>query len=79
MSLCDKWHWQDISSKWHKCLCHPTPPPHTHALEGKETKNRTLECKENGQILKISDHKNGQIFKISDRKNVNKAKIIAQK
>ena len=38
----------------------PSTPPtsQTHPLESKETKNTTLECKENDQMLKISDHKN---------------------
>ena len=35
-----------------------TPPTHTHTLESKVTKDSTLKSKENGQILKISDHKN---------------------
>ena len=35
-----------------------TPPPHTHPRQQKKHKTSTLECKENGQILNISDHKN---------------------
>ena len=31
---------------------------HTHTIECKETKNSTLECKENGQMMRISHHKN---------------------
>ena len=37
------------------------PPSHIHTLtltlQNKETKHSTLECKENSQIFKISDHK----------------------
>ena len=38
-----------------------TPPrflPHTHTRKQRKVKNSTLECKENGQILIISDRKN---------------------
>ena len=34
------------------------PHPPTHPIESKETKNSTIECKENGQMLKISHQKN---------------------
>ena len=34
------------------------PPTHTHMIESKQTKTGTLECKENDQTLRISDHKN---------------------
>ena len=34
------------------------PPTHTHTLESKEMKTITLECKEIGQMLRISDVKN---------------------
>ena len=37
--------------------CRP-PPPLTHTHTRKQRKISTLECKENGQMLRISDHKN---------------------
>ena len=50
------------------CVCvggQVGPPPYTHTLQkAKKRKNSTLECKENSQILNISDHKN-----VNKRKN----------
>ena len=37
---------------------HTPTQPHTHSLESKESKNNTLECKENYQKSKISNQKN---------------------
>ena len=51
--------WQ-VESNYYKCAS--DPPPFT--LERKDTENSTLECKENGQISNISDHKN-----VNKRKN----------
>ena len=37
----------------------PTDPPtHTHTRKQRKVKKNTLECKKNGYILNIPDHKN---------------------
>ena len=41
----------------HKTLPTYSPPP-LHTLQNEEMKKSTLECKENDQMLRISDHKN---------------------